>query len=343
MHLRERKEIQEMLRRLIPAALALGALAASGSTALAAIWPEQLADLHRVSVEPWKIEQDRAVWEEYGLEAAERAVYDSPRGKCIATAWRLKDPTSALAVWQWLQPKDLKPSKLEKIAVESPTRLFSLLGNYVLDYDGVLPTQEQVHLNYVVLPRLDQSSLPVFPDFLPSEGRLAGSMRFLIGPASLARFEPRISPAVAAFSLGAEAQLARYRVPEGEIDLAVFNYPTPQISRDRTQEFQKIPGAVVKRSATLVVVTLQPPSADAAERLLAKVNFHATVTWNAGPLKPEPNIGDFLITAFTLVGLLLGFTILAGVGFAGVKLLMRKWSGSTEDDPMVTLHLGDKR
>lgn len=313
------------------------------SCATAAIWPEQLADFHRVSLTPWTPAEDAAVWEEYGLEAAEQAVYESPRGKCATTGWRLKDPTSALAVWQWKHPGSGTRSELEKIAVQSGDRLFLMIGNYVLQYTGATPTLEQVQLMYVTLPRLDQSALPALTGFLPSRDLVEGSQRFVIGPASLDKFEPRISPAAAGFHMGAEAQLGRYQTPDGPMTLGIFAYPTPHISRDRAAEFQKLPGAVVKRSGPLVAITLAPPSPDAAERLLARVNYQANITWNERPLKPEPNVAEFLITAFTFIGMLLGFTILAGVAYAGFRIAVRKWTGAPDEEPMVRLHLSDRR
>jgi hypothetical protein len=328
-----------MLRGLSQAVLTL----VLALPATSAIWPEQLADFHRISVEPFVVRQDAAVWEEYGLETSERAVYESPRGKCTATGWRLKDPTSAFAIWQWQGPAAGKPSPLEKFAVQDGTRLWLLLGNYVLQYEGVTPTLEQVQLMYVTLPRLDQSALPALRGFLPQRDRIPGSERFIIGPAGLERFEPRISPSTVGFHMGAEAQLGRYRAADGELNLAIFAYPTPHIARERVPEFEKLTGAVVKRSGPLVAVTLNPPTADAAERLLARVNYTATVTWNERPLKPEPSVAEFLITAFTLIGLLLGFTILGGISYAGLRILVRKWTGSPDDEPMVTLHLTDRR
>src|SRR5688572_7241945 len=326
-----------MLRGVIVATLLFSV------TGFGAIWPEQLADLHRISLTTVVVNEDRAVWDEYGLEAAEQAVYDSPRGKCTATGWRLKDPTSALAVWQWKMPADGKPSSLEKLAVQSGARLWLMIGNYVLQYDGVTPTLEQVQLMYVTLPRLDQAALPALTGFLPTRDLVPGSQRFVIGPAGLEAFEPRIAPSIAGFHLGAEAQLARYKSADGELNLALFSYPTPHIARDRVEELSKVAGAVVKRSGPLVAVIIAPPGADAAERLLARVNYQATVTWNEKPLKPEPGVAEFLITAFTFIGVLVGFTLLAGVGYAGLRIGLRKWSGQPEDEPMVTLHLGDKR
>ena len=43
--------------------------------------------------------------------------------------------------------------------------------------------------------------------------------------------------------------------------------------------------------------------------------------------------------AVKLIGALVGFTILAGLGYAGIRITMRKW-GIAHDEEMVTLHLG---
>ena len=290
--------------------------------AAAAIWPEQLYDHKRTKVEPVTL-ADKPVWEEYGIEAAERATYTGATG-FTASAYRLKDSTSALAVIQWLSKPALQ------------------IGNYVLIFDGdfQLPKQLQDYLT-IQLPRLDQAALPTLPDFLPKANLVANSRRFVIGPTSLSQFEPRISPSLAAFSLGAEGQLGRYSSPAGELNLAIFSYPTPQIARERAAEFQKLAGAVVKRSGPLVAVTLAPPDADEAEKLLGKVNYQVNVTWSENVNKaPEGNVGDLLMGAVKLIGALVGFTILAGLGYAGIRITMRKW-GITHDEEMVTLHLGE--
>lgn len=302
-----------MLRRL--SLLLLAAL-----PAVAAIWPEQLYDHKRTRLDPITI-TDKPVWEEYGLEAAERATYVGATG-FTASAYRLKDPTSALAVIQWLAKPALR------------------IGNYVLIFDGgfELPKQLQDYLT-IQLPRLDQSALPTLPDFLPSANLIPNSRRFVIGPASLNHFEPRISPSTAAFSMGAEGQLGRYSSPAGELNLALFSYPTPQIARERAADFQKLAGAVVKRSGPLVAVTLSPPSADEAEKLLGKVNYQANLTWSENVNKPpEGNVGDLILGAVKLIGALVGFTVLAGLCYAGIRIVMRKW-GVMHDEEMVTLHL----
>src|SRR5262249_52849525 len=144
-------------------------------------------------------------------------------------------------------------------------------GNYVFQFTGGIPMTSDLEAFYAQLPRLEQSTLPALMTFLPPTGLVPNSERYVVGPVSLERFEPRIAPSVAAFHLGAEAQLAKYQTAKGLLSLAIFNYPTPGMARDRYPEFAMVPGAVAKRLGPLVAVTVAPPDADAAERILAQV------------------------------------------------------------------------
>ena len=327
-----------MLRRLI-----VFLLLAAPVSLQAAIWTELLGEYKRVSVRQLQ-PADAAVWEEYGLEAAEEAVYRSDGQGFTATAYRLRDSTCGLAVFQWLSPKAGKQVVwIGLTAIESAGGTLAHHGNYVFHFQGGRPLAEVAQTMFSLLPRVELSPLPVLPGYLPAQGLIGDSRRLVIGPASLASFEPRIPPAAAAFSLGAEGQLARYNSPAGTLGLALFSYPTPNIARKQAEEFQKLPGAVVKRSGPLVAIILSPPDPNEAERLLAKVNYNATITWNEQMPQDEGNIGDFLIAVFKLIGLMIGFTLLAGAAFAGLRILRRRLLGeSALDEVMVRLHLEDR-
>src|SRR5260370_4583406 len=270
MSMRKREEIQKMPRRLAGFFIALSLFGAPPPNN--ALWPDKLGDLSRTSAQKVVVD-NRDLWDEYGLEAAEKAEY-ARKGKTLSlTAYRLKDPTGALAIYQWLRPAGDKPSKATDVAVESPDTLMALLGNYVVQAKGPKPTEFQLKQLYFNLPRVDQSSLPVLREYVPAKGLIPNSERYVSGPVSLQKFEPRISPSLAAFSMGAEAQLARYRTPTGEMSLAVFAYPTPQIARMKLDDFLKVPGTVAKRTGHMVAVVLNPPTPDDAERLLAQIKY----------------------------------------------------------------------
>jgi hypothetical protein len=186
--------------------------------------------------------------------------------------------------------------------------------------------------------------LPALPGFLPKDGLIPNSERYVVGPVSLQRFEPRIPPSLAAFHLSAEAQLAKYQSSKGPMTLVVFEYPTPNMARDKSQEFQGIPGAVVKRAGPLLAVIIQPPDADAAERVLGQLRYEAKLTENQKIPKDESKgIARLILNIFVASGILIGLSVLLGVAFGGSRVLLRKLGIiRKEDEEMTVLHLGEK-
>jgi hypothetical protein len=304
-----------------------------------AVLPEQFGPAKRGDVQPLA-RPDAALSAELGLDVAEQAEYTAagpPAVKFVVSAWRLKDPTSALTFFLANRQPGAAASKLEKVSVSEPDGgSFFIRGNYAFRIKGWTPTKPDLDAVFAKLPRLDQSGLPTLPSYLP-EGRLANSDRFIIGPVTLERFEGRISPGTAAFSLSAEAATAKY--PNGAT-LTIFNYPTPEIARQRVEEHRKTSGSVVKRAGPMVAVVLGSPDADAAEVLLAKVNYQATLTWNeADPDKEDRRGASTLLSAFVLAGALMLLCVLAGVAFGLIRVAHRKVRKGPEEPAMIRLDL----
>jgi len=107
-------------------------------------------------------------------------------------------------------------------------------------------------------------------------------------------------------------------------------------------EFHKIGGAMVKRSGPLVAVILSPANADAAEKLLSLVRYQADVTLNERVSTQRDNIGNLVINAFILIGILLCFTVVGGLAFGGVRAFLRRGTRGQEADAMIVLHLSDR-
>ena len=66
---------------------------------------------------------------------------------------------------------------------------------------------------------VDSTALPVLPATFPREDLVPNSERYITGPAALQKFAPGIPPSVAAFHLGAEAQLGVFHSPKGRHEL----------------------------------------------------------------------------------------------------------------------------
>jgi len=308
----------------------------------AAIWPDALGTFHRISAKPVTTTADQAIWDEYGLREAETAQYEGAGEKFTATAYRLQDPTGALGVFEWLRPAESKPSVLGKLGADTPTGSIIVHGNYVLKFEGYHPASPLLATLIEGLKQVDNSALPALMGYLPSQDLLPNSERYVEGPAALQKFDPGIPPSTAAFHLSAEAQLGAFQAPGGDLKLAIFNYPTPQIAMQQTTEFQKIGGAMVKRSGPLVAVILSPPNADAAEKLLSLVRYQADITLDERVTTRRDNIGNLVINAFILIGILLAFSTVGGLAFGGVRAFLRRGGRGEEADAMIVLHLGDR-
>jgi hypothetical protein len=310
--------------------------------AAAAIWPDTLGTFHRVSAQAANPKADRAIWDEYGFREGETAQYEGTGGKFTATAYLFQDPTGALGAFEWLRPADSKPVAIAKLSAETPTSTLLAHGNYVLRFDGLRPTTALLTALIGGLKRVDNSPLPVLMDYLPTENLVPNSERYVEGPAALQKFDSGIPPSAAAFHLSAEAQLGSFQGPGGDLKMAIFNYPTPQIAMLQTAEFQKIAGAMVKRSGPLVAVILAPPNADAAEKVLSQVRYHMDITLNERVSTRRDNIGDLVINAFILIGILLCFSLVGGLAFGGVRAFLRRGGRGDEADAMIVLHLQDR-
>jgi len=305
----------------------------------AALLPDTIGPYQRTATSQPAL-ADRPIWEEYGLKESETAVYENGGKKLTASVWRLQDPTGALGVFEWRRPAKSRPSAAAKLAAESPTGLLVAHGNYLVSFEGYKPAAEELAAVLGSLPNVDTTSLPVLRGYLPSTDLVPNSDRFVMGPAALAKFSPSIPASVAAFHFGAEAQLAVFHTPKGDAAMAIFNYPTHQIAMQRVPEFEKIPGSLVRRSGPLVSVVLASPDSDFAEKLLSQVRFQAEVTRDEYVPTRRDNIGNLLLNAFILIGILVAFAVFSGVLVGALRAFWRRGKKGQEADAMITLDLG---
>jgi len=115
--------------------------------AFGGIWPDNFGAYHRTAVQPVEV-SDRPLWDEYGFQQAEQAEYELGARKFTASAYRLQDSTGALAAFECQRPADAKPSKLAKLAVETPGSLMLAHGNYVLLFKGYKPNVGEIDALY---------------------------------------------------------------------------------------------------------------------------------------------------------------------------------------------------
>jgi len=314
--------------------------------AAAAVWPEQLGAFHRVSDQSVSFQSNQEIWDEYGFRDGEEAHYEGAGEQFTARAWRFQDSTGAMAAYEWLRLPGSKPSSVARLAAEDATGATIAHGNYVLVFVGYHPAAPLLVTVIEGLQQVDNSPLPTLMGYLPTQDLIPNSERYVEGPAALQKFYPGIPPSTAAFHLSAEAQIGTFNEvpsgPGGDLKLAIFSYPTPQIARQQTAQFQQIAGAMVKRSGPLVAVILSPPNPDAAEKLLSLIRYQADITLDQRVNTRRDNIGDLVINAFVLIGILLCFALVGGLAFGSVRAFLRRGGRGEAADAMIVLHLQDR-
>lgn len=281
---------------------------------------------------------DQSLWREYGLVHSETA----PFGKMTLTSYQMKDPTGALAAWEWLRSPLGRSCDLAPFCNQLGDRTVVSDFNYVLIFEHGLPTKAEVAAAMKLVPNKRDSSLPAILTFLPQQGLVPNSARYVLGPASLNAFAPELASFKAGFESGAEAQVADYHVGKNDkpVRLAIFYYAAPEMARLHAADLKRLSGVHVKRSGVLVVAALPPASPEESDTLLSRIQYEAKVTWNEtpppSPIKPMYRL---LMNIIYLSIVLTALCLLAGLMYAGMRVYRRRYGTLESDEAMTTLHL----
>jgi hypothetical protein len=280
---------------------------------------------------------DAALWKEYGLVHTQT----STLGKTVVTAYQMKDLTGALAAWEWLRTPQGRTCDLGEFCTAEPNRIIVSQDNYVVVFDGK-PAKAQVDTFLSTLPNKKGTSLPAILTFLPHQGLVPNSARYVLGPASLTAFASGLESADPGFNQGAEAQVAEYRLPHSSspVRLALFYYPSPEMARLHMINFKLLPDAHVKRSGVLVAVVYGGATPTQADTLLSRVEYEAKITWNeTPPPSPIKPLYRLLMNIIYLSIILSAICLLAGLMYAGMRIYRRRYGTLESDEAMTTLHL----
>lgn len=278
-----------------------------------------------------------ALWNEYGLVQQQAQTV----GKQTVTTYRMKDLTGALAAWEWLRSPEAKPCTLSTFCTEDGNRTIVQDSNYLVTFEGPRPAKGQVDSLLAALPNKRDSSLPAVLTFLPAQGHVPNSSRYVLGPVSLAAFAPLLKEAKPGFEQGGEAQVAQYKLNSGPaLNLAVFYYPTPEMARLHSVNFKSSLGPNVKRSGVLVAMVYGPATESQAETLLSRVQYEAKITWNeVPPPSPIKPLYRLLKDILYISGLLSILSLSAGLVYAGMRIYRRRYGSLESEEAMTTLHL----
>jgi hypothetical protein len=284
------------------------------------------------------VTNDDALWNEYG-----RVRTDTGRtGDLSYTATQMKDLTGALAAWEWQRSPAGRSCDQAPYCTLDGNKTVILHNNYLVVFDSASPKRADVEATLARLPGQVDSALPAILTFLPDQEMVPDSARYLLGKTSLAQFGGELGSLDPGFGMGAEGQIAAYRLPGAKTPawLAIFYYPSPEAARIHVAALRKVAGAEVKRSGVLVGVVLPGASQREADTLLSRVQYQAKITWNdsppPGPIKP---LYRLLLNILYMSVLLSGLCLVGGLIYAGMRVYRRRFGTLESEEAMTTLHL----
>lgn len=283
---------------------------------------------------------DAAVLREDGTLAAERRVYSRGTETLTVTLYRMRDSTAAYGAYTYLLTEQMSPASLAERSCWSRARALILEGNLVLDITGSDVRPLAAGLKKLVArlaPQADKTPYPTLGRYLPVRGLVSNSERYFLGPLALNHLLPLGNGDWLGFADGAEAELARYRIHGQEATLLLASYPTPQVAARKLEELSHWlplnpaeeqaddrPVLFARRSGSLMALVAHTRSRAVADSLLQQIHYESEVTWNEPRHRlTDPSISQIVVGTIVGTGIILLFALVAGIGFGGMRLLVK--------------------
>lgn len=321
-------------------------------------WQRQTVN---VAADPAKADPFYAdLLKEYGFADVATAQYTKPGRTMTVKAARFNDASGAFGAYTFYRAPEMAPEDIGDAAASNNERILFYRGNLLVDVklDKITPMSAgelRELADNLPKPAGNTANLPTVINYLPKQGMVENSLRYVSGPVGLARLESPLTPDLVDFSTGAEIAAAQYKTGEGNANLYLISYPTPAVAGVRVRAIENFHAAAVngvtptiysKRSGLLVAVVSGSISPSEAKTLLASVNWDADITWNQNThYDKKDNIGYLLVNVIMLIAIIFGLAIVAGLVFFGFRVTMKKYFPDRvvdrpEDIEIIRLNLG---
>src|ERR1700733_2685860 len=315
-----------------------------------------------------------AVLKEYGFTGFESATYTRDDGrKLTLKAARFEDASGAYGAYTYYKTPPMLIDKVGDGAASLNERVLFYRGNILVDavfqrLSAMSAAELREMAEGLPLPSGNTRNLPGLPAYLPTQSYVKNSAKYVVGPAALQNVDAPIPAELADFSAGAEVVVGNYNSSGGEATLTLIAYPTPQIAAEHLRRIEtahsqssQTGGASPananpnlqslvfdKRTGPIVVVVSGAISQTEAKSLLASVNYDANVTWNENTyFTKRDNLANLLVNVIILCFIIIGFALVAGVAFGGIRILARRMLPGrvferAENREFIALHLSEK-
>jgi hypothetical protein len=296
--------------------------------------------------------------------------YKSDVNTVTIRAMRFADASGAYAAYTFYRIPGMAPEDIGKGGAANGSRVLFWNGATVVDakFDH-LTAMSAAALRELAdkVPMVGGSAgvPPSLPGFLPRADREPTHTRYSLGPEAYRRSGGVLPTALVDFSKSPELLSGDFNLRSGKGTLTIIEYPTPQIAAEReraidaylkagSQPQQPFTEALensnkqalaTRRSGLLVAITSGGFDAADAHKLLDKVNYEASVTWNnpAGYVPETTKAARLLVSVVTFCLITCGATFLLGIFLGGGRALYRiargKPASSVDEMEFIKLNL----
>jgi hypothetical protein len=296
--------------------------------------------------------------------------YKSNVNTVTIRAMRFADASGAFAAYTFYRVPGMAPEDIGKGGVANGDRVLFWNGATVVDakFDH-LTAMSAAALRDLAgkVPMVGGSAgvPPSLPGFLPRTDLEPTHTRYSLGPEAYTRSDGVLPAALIDFSKSPELLSGDFSLRSGVGTLTIIEYPTPQIAAEREraiaaylkaggQPQQPFTAALegsnrqalaTRRSGLLVSLTSGGFDTADAHKLLDKVNYEASVTWNspAGYVPETTKAARLLVSVVTFCLITCGATFLLGIFLGGGRALYRiargKPASSVEEMEFIKLNL----
>jgi hypothetical protein len=301
-----------------------------------------------------------SVLSEYGVQDYESATYTKEGGRQLTIrAIRFNDATGAYGGYTLYSRPGMQTEEFGQLGESANERILELQGNIVVEakFDKVnaMSAAEMRELaSDLPKPLPGGSHLPDLPKWLPQTAFIPHSVKYAVGPKSYDQISSPLPPSAIDFTKSPEVLTAQYKSDEGAAVLTLISYPTPQIAGAQLRNIEQNHAALKaagagdfqsKRTGPLVVIVSGDVSSSEAKSLLGSVNYEADVTFNEPTfLGKRNNIGNLIVAAFSLIGIILAVALVFGFAYGGIRVILKKlypdrFFDRPEDTQVISLNL----
>lgn len=307
---------------------------------------------------------------EDGFRDFASGTYKGDGNTLTVRAMRFGDATGAYSAYTFYRIPGMAPEDIGNGGAANGTRVLFWNGATVVDakFDH-LTAMSAAELRELAkkVPKVGGAAgvPPALPGFLPRTNLEPTHTRYSLGPQGYARSGGVLPADLVNFSKSPEVLSGGFNLRSGEGTLTIIEYPTPQIAAERERaiaaylkagnrpqqpftealENSNTQALATRRSGPLVAVTSGGFDAADAQKLLEKVNYEASVTWNnpAGYVPETTKAARLLVNVVTFCLIACGATFLLGLFLGGGRALYRiargKPASSMEEVEFIKLDL----